>query len=82
MSMNKHIDIPYYPYGDGMALRESFISVFPKTIVTGLLSVITFTGNHLPLLTFTCARGAHKRDHENIYSYHRVQNLYQLFKIP
>jgi hypothetical protein len=35
-----------------------------------------------PFPTFTGARGAHKRHQGFIYSYHRVQNSYQLFPKP
>ena len=58
--------------------------MFPTTLVSRVLSVIIFTVSHLPPLplSFTGARGAHKRHHGNIYSYHRVQNSYQLFKTP
>jgi hypothetical protein len=61
-----------------MASRESlFISLFLKTIVPTLKSVIIFTGH-----TFRNARVAHKRHQGCIYSYHWVQNSYQLFKKP
>ena len=39
-----------------------------------------FKGSHLPPRTFTGARGARKRHHGYVYSYHRVQNSYQLFR--
>ena len=58
------------------------ISVFPETTVLTLLSVINFTGRPFPLPTFTGTRGAHKRHHGYNYSYHRVQNSYQLFWKP
>ena len=45
------------------------ISVFPKTTVSTLLSVIIFTG-------------AHKQHQWYNYSYHRVQNSHQLFRKP
>ena len=75
--MDTHILIPYQPYGDEdttwnlTASRESlFISVFPKTMVSTLLSENNFTGR----LSFMGARGAHKRHHECYYLYHRVLN--------
>jgi hypothetical protein len=37
-----------------------------------------FSGRPLPPSSFTGARGAHKRQQGYIYSYHRVQNSYQL----
>ena len=45
-------------------------------MVSTLLSMNIFTGRP----SFMGARRAHKRHHAYILSYHRVQNLYQLFK--
>ena len=53
-----------------------------KTIVSALLSVIIFTGRSLPPSPFMSAWDAHKQHQGYIYSYHRVQNFYQLFKNP
>jgi hypothetical protein len=52
----------------------------PKTTVSTLISVIILTGRLLPSLR--AAKGAHKRHQGHIYSYHRVQNSYWLFKKP
>ena len=54
--------------------------VFPKTTVSTLLSVIIFTGRPFPHPIFTGAGGTHKRHQGYNYSYHRVQNSYQLFR--
>jgi hypothetical protein len=56
--------------------------LFPKTTVSTLLSVIIFTGRSFPHHTFKGARGAHKRHQGYNYSYHWVQNSYQLFQKP
>ena len=56
-------------------------SVFPTSDLT-LLSVIIFTGRPFPHPTFTGARGAPKRHQGYIYSYHWVENSYQLFRKP
>ena len=55
------------------------ISVFTKTTVSTLLSVIISIGRPFPHPTFTGARGAHKRHQVYSYSFHRVQYSYQLF---
>ena len=71
MSMSTHILIPYHPYSDGgLNLESLFIAVFPKTVVSTLLSVNVFIGRP----SFIGARGARKRLHGCNYSYHRVQN--------
>ena len=65
MSMHTHIIIPYHPYGNGDSLNldlngiEGVIihPVFPKTMVSTLLSVNTFIG----WPSFMGARRAHKR---------------------
>jgi hypothetical protein len=79
MSMDTHIHIPYHPYCNGDPTLPFFI---PKTIVSTLLSMIIFTGCPLPPSPFTGARGAHKWQQGYIYSYHRLQNSYQLFRKP
>ena len=57
------------------------ISVFPKTMVSTLLSVIIFTNRSFPPFTCTGVRSVHKWHQGYIYSY-RVQNLYHLFQKP
>ena len=50
-------------------------------MILTLLSVIIFTGHPFPPLPpFTGARGARKWHQGFNYSYHRVQNSYQLFQ--
>ena len=56
--------------------------MFPKTTVSTPLSVIIFTGRPFSHSTFTGTTGTHKRHRDNNYSYHRVQNSYQLFRKP
>ena len=50
--------------------------MFPKTMISILLSVIIFTGRPIPRATLTGARGVHKRLYGYNYWYHLVQNSY------
>ena len=63
-------------------LHRLGISVFQKTTVLILLSVTIFTSRPFPHPTFTGARGVHEQHQGYNYSYHRVQNSYQLFWKP
>ena len=51
-------------------------------MVSTLLSVIISAGRPFPQPTFTGARGEHKWHQGYNYSYHRVQNSYQLLRKP
>ena len=58
------------------------VVAWTKTMVSTLLSVIIFTGRPFPPPhpTFMGARGTHKRHQRYNYSYHRVQNSYQILR--
>ena len=62
--------------------KSHHLSIPKKTMVSTLLSVIISTGLPFPHPTFMGVRRAHKRHQGYNYSYHWVQNSYQLLKHP
>ena len=89
LGLNTSIEVYMYILDDPATLRFGTvwlhgwgISVFPKTMISILLSVIIFTGRPFPRPTLKGARGAYKRHHGYNYSYHQIQNSYQLFRKP
>jgi hypothetical protein len=75
-----HYSYPATLRYDTVWLHGWEISVFPKNLVSTLLSMIIFTGRAFPHPSFTSARDGHKRQHGYNYSYSWVQNSYQLFR--
>ena len=80
MSMDKH---PLWRWGLNLDLND-FERVIHLSVPENY-SFESIIGDYFyrhPFTTppFTGATGAHKRHQGNIYSYHRVQNSYQLFK--
>ena len=61
---------------------ENVCKLFERLQTMLSLCKYTLIGRFFPHPTFMDARGAHKQYHRYNYSYHRVQNSYQLFRKP